>query len=223
MMEQPLSPVRMSAADFLLSPEVQKLLKVVFAAPTHQFSVAELARKARLDAGDVERTQEHLVKSGILTRQKPQADEPGTVEANLSFVFYHELRSIALKSFAAAEPIRAMLRSKFKDSVLRAFVLGEDQDATVQLVVVHGQLVPDESEMSIACRRLSVSLGRHLKVHVISSARFAALTPRDGLGARLAGLSVVEIIGQGETRAKPPAEREGLLQSARKRLAALAR
>ena len=131
--------------------------------------------------------------------------------------------SHALKSFAAAEPIRAMLRSKFKDSVLRAFVLGEDKDATVQLVVVHGQLVPDESEMSIACQRLSVSIGRHLKVRVISSARYAALTPRDYLGARLAELSAVEIIGRGETKAKPPAERESLLQSARKGLAALAR
>lgn len=213
----------MSAADFLLAPEVQKLLKVVFAAPTNKFSVAELAKKAKLDADEVERTQEHLVKSGILTRHKSEADEPGTVEANMSFVFYNELRSIALKSFAAAEPIRAMLRSKFKDSVLRAFVLGEDKDATVQLVVVHGQLVPDESEMSIACQKLSVSIGRHLKVHVISSAKYAALTPRDYLGARLVELSAVEIIRQGETKAKPPAEREGLLQSARKRLAALAR
>lgn len=213
----------MSAADFLLAPEVQKLLKVVFAAPTNKFSVAELAKKAKLDADEVERTQEHLVKSGILTRHKSEAEEPGTVEANTSFVFYNELRSIALKSFAAAEPIRAMLRSKFKDSVLRAFVLGEDKDATVQLVVVHGQLVPDESEMSIACQKLSVSIGRHLKVHVISSAKYAALTPRDYFGAKLAELSAIEIIGQGETKAKPPAEREGLLQSARKRLAALAR
>lgn len=213
----------MSAADFLLAPEVQKLLKIVFAAPTSKFSVAELAKKAKLDAGEVERTQEHLVKSGILTRHKSEADEPGTVEANMSFVFYNELRSIALKSFAAAEPIRAMLRSKFKDSILRAFMLGEDKDATVQLVVVHGQLVPNESEMSIACQKLSVSIGRHLEVHVISSAKYAALTPRDYLGARLVELSAVEIIRQGETKAKPPAEREGLLQSARKRLAALAR
>jgi hypothetical protein len=213
----------MSAADFLLAPEVQKLLKVVFAAPTNGFSVAELARKAKLNADEVERTQEHLLKCGILTRRKSEADEPETVEANTSFVFYNELRSIALKSFAAAEPIRAMLRSKFKDSVLRAFVLGEDEDATVQLVVVHGRLVPDESEMSIACRKLSVSIGRHLNVHVISSARYAALTPGDNLGARLAGVSAIEIIGQGDTKAKPAEEREGLLQSARKRLAALAR
>ena len=77
--------------------------------------------------------------------------------------------------------------------------------------------------MSVACRKLSVSIGRHLNVHVISSARYAALTPGDDLGARLSGVSAIEIIGQGDTKAKPAVEREGLLQSARKRLAALAR
>lgn len=198
-------------------------MKVVFARPTAQFSASELAKAARLDAPDVERTQEHLVKSGILVRHKPQEDEAQTVGANASFVFYSELRSIALKSFAAAEPIRAMLRSKFKDSVLRAFVLGEDKDATVELLVVHGQLVPDEAQMSAACQKLSASLGRHLKVHVISDRRYAALAPHEGLGHKLAAGSTIEIIAEGETKAKPAGERTGLFQSARKKLAALGR
>ena len=55
----------MSAADFLLAPEVQKLLKVVLAQPMEKFTVNELAKAARLDPQEVERTQEHLVKSGI--------------------------------------------------------------------------------------------------------------------------------------------------------------
>ena len=213
----------MSAADFLFAPEVQKLLKVVLAQPANQFSVAELAKQSKLDAGDVQRTQEHLVKSGILTRHPAKADEPEAVSVNTAFVFYKELRAMALKSFAAAEPIRTMLRSKFKDSVLRAFVLGEDADATVELLVVHGQLVPDESDMSAACRKLSASIGRHLKVHVISNQRFAELTARDHLGSKLAAGAAAEIIAEGDTKAKPAVERGGLLQSARKKLAALGR
>ncbi|HJS34853.1 MAG TPA: hypothetical protein VJ766_05150 [Pseudoxanthomonas sp.] len=213
----------MSAADFLLAPEVQKLLKVVFAQPTSKFSGSELAKKCKLDAEQAERTQEHLIKSGILARHKSEADEPETVSANTSFVFYSELRAIALKSFAAAEPIRAMLRSKFKDSVLRAFVLGEDEDATVELVVVHGQLVPDESDMSAACQKLSASLGRHLKVHVVSSKKYAALSVRDDLGLKLGAGTAIEIIAEGETKAKPSVERGGLFQSAKNKLAALAR
>ncbi|MBS0343791.1 MAG: hypothetical protein JSS56_25075 [Proteobacteria bacterium] len=199
----------MSAADFLLAPEVQKLLKLVFAKPAASFSVQELAKASKLDAQDVERTLEHLVKSGILSRHKAQADEPQTVGVNTSFVFYGELRSIALKSFAAAEPIRTMLRSKFKDSVVRAFVLGEDGDATVELLVVHGELVPDESAMSAACQKLSASIGRHLKVHVISGRKYAAsLSSHDGLGPKLAG--AMEIIAEGDTKARPAAERAGL-------------
>jgi hypothetical protein len=218
-----LSQARMSAADFLLSPEVQKLLKVVFAAPTHPLSVAELARKAKLDADDVERTQAHLIESGILTRHTSKIDGPETVEANRSFVFYNELRSIALKSFAAAEPLRTMLRTKFKDSVLQAYVLGEGQDATIELLVVHGQQVPDEAAMSAACQKVSASLGRHLQVHVISGKRHAALTMRDDLGRQLAGPTAFEIIAEGETKAKRGAERGGFLQSAKEKLAALAK
>jgi len=208
----------MSAADFLFAPEVQKLLKVIFAEPVRNFSTGELARKTKLDAGDVERTQEHLIKSGILTQQKSEADESQTVSANLSFVFYNELRAIALKSFAAAEPIRAMLRSKFKDSVLRAFVLGEDKEHTVELLVVHGQLMPDEAAMAAACQKLSASIGRHLKVHVISSRKHASLNADEGLGLKLTSGHAFEIIAQGETKAKPQVERDGFLQSARKKL-----
>ena len=223
MTQMQLSPARMSAADFLLAPEVQKLLKVVFAAPTHRFSVAELARRAKLDADLVERTQAHLVKSGILTRHASEADEAGTVEANTSFVFYDELRAIALKSFAAAEPLRTMLRSKFKDSVLRAYILGEGKDGTIELLVVHGQQVPDEVAMSAACQKVSAAIGRHLQVHVISSQRHDALAMRDDLGRKLAAPTALEIIAEGETKARRGVERAGFLQSAREKLVALAR
>ena len=223
MTQSQLSPARMRAADFLLAPEVQKLLKVVLAAPTHRFSVAQLARKAKLDADDVERTQEHLIKSGILTRHKSEADGPETVEANMSFVFYSELRSIALKSFAAAEPLRAMLRSKFKDSVLRAFILGEGKDATVELLVVHGQQVPDAMAMSAACQKVSAAIGRHLQVHVVSSKHYAALAMRDDLGRKLAAPTAFEIIAAGETKARRGVERGGFLRSAKEKLVALAR
>lgn len=224
----------MSAADFLFAPEVQKLLKVVYAAPDQQFSTSELAQRSKLDAADVARTLEHLVASGMLKRQKPkpkpkagaEAEEPEaaeTVQVDRSFVFYPELRSIALKSFAAAEPIRSMLRSKFKDSVVRAFMLGEDKDGTVELLVAHGQLTPDEAAMTTACQKLSKTLHRHLKVHVVSIARLDGLAPRDPLAAKLSAACTFELIALGETKARLPVERVGFLQSARKKLATLSR
>jgi len=223
----------MSAADFLFAPEVQKLLKVVYAAPDQQFSTGELAQRSKLDAADVARTLEHLVASGMLKRQKPkaraeaeEAEEPEvaeTVQVDRSFVFYAELRSIALKSFAAAEPIRSMLRSKFKDSVVRAFMLGEDEDGTVELLVAHGQLTPDEAAMTAACQKLSKTLHRHLKVHVVSISRLDGLAPRDPLAAKLSAACTFELIALGETKARLPVERVGFLQSARKKLATLSR
>lgn len=220
----------MSAADFLFAPEVQKLLKVVYAAPDQPFSASELAQRSKLDTADVARTLEHLVASGMLKRQKPkaqaEAEEPEvaeTVQVDRSFVFYPELRSIALKSFAAAEPIRSMLRSKFKDSVVRAFMLGEDKDGTVELLVAHGQLTPDEAAMTTACQKLSKTLHRHLKVHVVSISRLDGLAPRDPLAAKLSAACAFELIALGETKARLPVERVGFLQSARKKLATLSR
>ncbi|HWT21845.1 MAG TPA: hypothetical protein VN280_23320 [Variovorax sp.] len=213
----------MSAADFLFAPEVQKLLKVVYAAPDQPFAPGELARRSKLDPADVARTLEHLVGSGILKRQKPKADEPDAITLDRSFVFHDELRSIALKSFAAAEPLRSMLRSKFKESVLRAFLLGEDKDGTVELLVVHGQLMPDEAAMTAACQKLSKTIHRHLKVHVVSNTRFNSLAVRDPLASKLAAACALEIIALGDTKAQPPAERIGLLQSAKKKLATLSR
>lgn len=211
----------MSSADFLLSPEVQKLLQVLFSEPQTHFSADALSKRTKLSAADVTNTLEHLIKSGILTVHGTASDVPEAFSVNTSFIFYAELRRIALKSFAAGEPIRKMLRSKFKASVLRAFLLGEDDAGNVELLVVHGELVPDQSDMSAACRRLSASIGRHLKVHVISDTKYTSLTPRDALRAKLAGPSAFEIICKGDTKAKPQVEREGLLQIARKRLAAL--
>jgi hypothetical protein len=222
---------KMSAADFLFAPEVQKLLKVVYAAPGQQFSTGELARLSKLDPADAARTLAHLVDSGMLKKHRPKANAPDeepeepeeTVQVDPSFVFHHELRSIALKSFAAAEPIRAMLRSRFKDSVVRAFLLGEDQDGTFELLVVHGQLTPDEAAMAAACRKLSKTLHRHLKVHVVSSTRLDNLAPRDPLGPKLSAPGVLELVALGDTKARLPAERIGFLQSAKKKLATLSR
>ena len=213
----------MSAADFLFAPEVQKLLMVAYAAPDQNFSSSELAQRSKLAPDDVARTLEHLVSSGILKRQKPKAEEADSVCVDRSFVFHDELRRIALKSFAAAEPVRSMLRAKFKESVLRAFVLGEDKDGTVELLVVHGQLTPDEAAMTAACQKLSKNIHRHLKMHVISNARFNGLSPRDPLTSKLAAACAFEIIALGDTKAQLPVERVSLLQSAKKKLATLAR
>jgi hypothetical protein len=107
--------------------------------------------------------------------------------------------------------------------VLRSYLLGEDLQGTVELLIVHGLEVPDEQAMSAACRKLSASIGRHILVHVISDQKFVSLGARDELGRKLVSACALELIGEGDTKAKKSAEREGLLETARKRLAALTR
>lgn len=213
-----------SAADFLLAPEVQQILRTVFAEPTKLYTMSALAKATRLTPDDVERTQQHLLQSGILIQHPTEPDgEAGPVSANTDFVFYPELRRIALKSFAAAEPLRAMLRSKFKDSVLQAVLLGEDAEGTLDLLIVHGERLPDEAAMAAACQKLRGTLGRHLQVHVLSHASFVAHAARTHLVRRLAAGEAVQIIAPGETKAQPGRGRSGLLQIAKARLAALKR
>jgi hypothetical protein len=66
-------------------------------------------------------------------------------------------------------------------------------------------------------------IGRHLQVHVIAGQKFASLSARDELGRKLASTSALELIAERDTNAKQAVAREGLLDMARKRLAALAR
>ena len=212
-----------SCADFLLSPAVQKLLRVAYAGADARLSIKDLAKAARLEDGEAQPTVEHLAASGILSRHNAQGDKPETFSVNAQFVFHDELRSIALKSFAAAEPLRSMLRAKFKDSVLRAFVLGEDAAGTIEVLIVHGQTAPEQAAMSQAIHKLSKAIGRNLAVQVIAHARYSALGARDPLHARLAARSVLEIIKPGDSKARVPVEKTGLLHSAKKKLAALAR
>lgn len=218
---RPMTSRTTSAADFLLAPEVQQILKTVFAEPTQTFSRAALAKATRLTPDDVERTQQHLLQSGVLIQHPGQADgEAGPVSANTGFVFYAELRRIALKSFAAAEPLRAMLRAKFKDSVLQAVLLGEDAEGTLTLLIVHGERLPDATAMAAACQKLRGTLGRHLQVHVLSETSFAAHAARIQLAQHLAAGEAMQILAPGETKARAASGRGGLLQAAKARLTA---
>lgn len=209
----------MSVADFLLSPEVQQIIKLAYAQPSEQFTAAALAGSARIEAATVESTLHHLVASGILLCTLQGEDQAATHSANTAFVFYPELRRIALKSFAAAEPLRAMLRSKFRDSVLRAILLGEDEAAgAVDLLLVHGEKCPPREDLDAALQKLrkSGALRMHLRVQVMSDLRFDALHPH-GLPEPGAGTAIA-ILSPGDTKARPSPRGSRLLHAAKRHL-----
>lgn len=214
----------MGSADFLLSPLVQQLLKIVLADPAQPFSAAELARLAKAELAQVEQTAAHLVASGVLCSEISTAGEIDLLRANTAFVFYAELRRIALKSFAAAEPLGAMLRSKFRDTVSRAFVLGEDHAQALQLLLVYDGAVPDKAVLDQALRKLlkSGAIRQHVQVEVITERRFQARKPGDPWHMLLGSDLCVDIspaaAGARKRQAAQAHEPMGLLAKARRRL-----
>ena len=213
----------MSAADFLLSPAVQRLLQALYAEPTRQFTVAELAKQCKLDAAEVQATLAHLLASGVLASGDAQADPTATCSANTAFVFYPELRRIALKSFAAAEPLRAMLRARFRASVLRAFLAGEDHaTGALVLVIVYGDTAPDKAALDAALHKLlkTGAIRQHVQAYVMREPQFDALKPGEALHAQLAGDMCVELVAAATPRrkTKPAPAPLGLLDKARQRL-----
>lgn len=216
----------MSAADFLLSPAVQAILKAVFAEPTRPFRAEDFAGLAKLALPEVEATLAPLVASGVLAQADGAPEQPATYSANTSFVFYTELRRIAFKSFAAAEPLRAMLRAKFRGQVERAFLLGEDlATQTLDLLIVHGPQAPEKAALDQALKKLvkTRAVHQHVQALVMPAARFHALRAGDALQVRLTADSCIDISPPAPRKPAPAARPEGLLEKARRHLAGLAR
>ncbi|KQP38965.1 hypothetical protein [Pseudorhodoferax sp. Leaf274] len=213
----------MGAADFLLSPALQQILKPVLAEPARPFAAADLAKLCKLDMPTVEQAIAQLLDNGVLLRGDAREGQPEAFCANAGFVFYPELRRIALKSFAAAEPLRAMLQAKFRGSVQRAFILGENPESgTLNLLLVYVETAPEREALDQALRKLlkSGALRQHVQADVVPERRFAALKRGDALHAQLAAETCVDISPTPPRKAKaPPAPAPmGLLQRARQRL-----
>lgn len=215
-----------SAADFLLSPAVQAILKVVLASPAQRYAATELAQLARLDLADIAQTLPPMVQSGMLLETPSQEADTAMFGANTAFLFYPELRRIALKSFAAAEPLRAMLQSKFRATVLHAFLLGEDPaSGTLHLLLVYGDVAPERAQLDLALKKLlkSGAIRQHVQTDVLPEKRFHVLRRAATLRTRLAAPDCIDISPASARKAKPAPAPVGLLERARRGLTALGR
>ncbi|HZF82685.1 MAG TPA: hypothetical protein VE084_04250 [Burkholderiaceae bacterium] len=220
----------MGIADFLLSLEVQELLKTAYARPAEPFTASDVPRAGRADPAAFELALEHLLAQRVLLPGPMPNDDtdgdigPATYVANTGFLFYPELRRMALKSFAAAEPLRQMLRTRFRRAVRQAWILGENVTAgTVSVLVVHGEQMPDPAELDAALRKLLKSgrMRMHLEVQVLSEAAFRRQRQVEPLRGRLSGDGCIELVAADKTQADAGTAPRGLLARARHRLAAL--
>ncbi|WP_431046837.1 nucleotidyltransferase domain-containing protein [Roseateles sp. L2-2] len=112
----------MSAADFLFTPTVQRVLGITLTAPDRVFTLAELLREAGSGRGSTQLQIERLLVAGVLV-EGPRQGRQRSIRANTEFFLFPELSSIALKTFGLARPIEEAL-APFADRIEEAFVFG---------------------------------------------------------------------------------------------------
>lgn len=110
-----------SIADVLFSKTQQRLLGLLFGQPDRSFYLKELIERAGMGRGTVQRELERLVASALVTVKK--LGNQKHFQANPSSSIFHELHSIATKTFGVADVIREALRP-FDDVIEFAFIYG---------------------------------------------------------------------------------------------------
>ena len=190
----------MSAADFLLSPGMQKVLGLVFAEPERSFTLNELLDRAAGGRGNSQRQIEKLLAAGVLD-EGPRRARQRCIKANTRFFLYPELRSIARKSFGLAEPLREALKP-FEAAIDEAFVFGSVAKGTdthrsdVDLIVVgNAQL----KELTNALFAAEESIGRPMHLNLYTPDEWAHLKATDPVLARISDSSKIRILPDAAT------------------------
>jgi predicted nucleotidyltransferase len=110
-----------SLADALFSTVQQRVLGLLFGQPERSFYTGELIQLVGAGSGAVQREIARLDKSGLITMRRSGVQKH--YQANSKSPLFHELRSIARKTVALAEPLRAALSPLGKE-ITAAFVYG---------------------------------------------------------------------------------------------------
>lgn len=177
----------MSAADFLFTPSIQRVLGVVLAQPDKAFTLQELLRLAASGRGSTQQQIDRLVEAGVLT-EEPRRGRQRSIKANTQFFLYPELRSIAHKTFGLTEPLRSALAA-FAGQIERAFLFGsvakgsDSAQSDIDLLVVGTAPMLDLAE---ALHELEQRLGRTIHLSLYEPAEWQTLTSTDPVLAQIA-------------------------------------
>lgn len=140
----------MSVAGFLFTPSVQRVLGVTLLQPERSFTLQDLLRVAATGRGSTQLQIDRLVAAGVL-KDEPRSGHQRSIRANTSFLFYPELVSIARKSFAVSEPLKAAL-APFAKQLTEAFLFGsvvkgnDTQNSDIDLMVIGNASLLELSE-----------------------------------------------------------------------------
>lgn len=157
-------------ADALFSKVQQRVLGVLFGNPSRSFYANEIIRAARSGSGAVQRELARLQTSGLVTVR--QVGRQRHYQANADSPLFDELRSLAAKTFALADVLRAALEPVASE-IRAAFIYGSIAKGTdsaasdIDVLVISDSLA--YADLFQALERATDQLGRKVAPTIYSS------------------------------------------------------
>ena len=191
----------MSAADFLFTPSMQRVLRVAFADPDQSFTLNELLAHAGGGNGGGQRQIERLLAAGVL-QEGPRRARQRCIKVNTDFFLYPELRAIVMKSFGLAEPLRAAL-APFEIQIDEAFVFGsvakgsDTHASDIDLIVVGDAPLMDVTAAMLEAEKL---LGRPVHLNLYGAEEWGQLQKTDPVLAQISEASKIRILPHATSR-----------------------
>lgn len=170
----PRSRRQASLADALFTTTQQRVLGLLFGQPSRSFYATELIGLVGAGSGTVQRELARLEQSGLVTVQRVGSQKH--YQANSASPLFPELTSIARKTVALAEPLRAALKP-LASRIHVAFVYGsvakraDTATSDIDLMVVSDSLT--YAEVFGALESLGAKFGRIINPTVYSREELA--------------------------------------------------
>lgn len=186
-----------SLADALFSTVQQRVLGLIFGQPDRSFYASELIHLVGAGSGAVQRELARLEQSGLVTTRRFGVQKH--YQANHKSPLYKELRSIARKTMALAEPLRAALLP-VKARIIAAFVFGsvakrrDTANSDIDLMVVSNQLT--YGDIFKALESTNIQLGRTVNPTVYSTSEWTKrVEEKNSFLTRVLALPKLWVIG----------------------------
>jgi predicted nucleotidyltransferase len=190
----------MGAADFLFTPPVQRVLAAALAHPEREYTLQDLLARAAAGRGGGQKQIEGLLQAGIL-KEGERRGRQRSIRANTEHFLYPELRSIARKSFALAEPLAAALQP-FAAEIASAFVFGsvakgtDTERSDVDLMVIgNASLLP----VTEALHTTEQELGRAIHLSLYAPEEWRDLVAHDPVVAQIANGPRLQVLPDAKT------------------------
>ena len=186
-----------SLADALFSTVQQRVLGLIFGQPDRSFYASELIQLVGAGSGAVQRELARLEQSGLVTTRRSGVQKH--YQANPKSPLYKELRSIARKTMALSEPLRAALLP-VKAQIIAAFVFGsvakrrDTASSDIDLMVVSDHLT--YGDIFKVLEPTNIQLGRTVNPTVYSTGEWTKrVEEKNSFLTRVLALPKLWVIG----------------------------